>query len=75
MLRMIVGKDVNAPVRHQLRSVDKATAQRRLMGFLMRRGFASDLVFQATRRAMQGWAAGVADPDDEAADARSGDEE
>jgi len=54
----------------QLRSFDKATAQRRLMGFLMRRGFASDLVFQATRRAVLGWGAGVADDEGDAADDR-----
>jgi regulatory protein len=52
----------------QLRSFDKATAQRRLMGFLMRRGFASDLVVKATRRAMQGWGAEVADGDGDVAD-------
>jgi len=39
----------------QLRSHDRQTAQRRLTGFLMRRGFASDLVFAATRRALEGW--------------------
>lgn len=60
----------------QLRGVDKATAQRRLMGFLMRRGFSPDLVFAAARRAMLGWvpvsdadADGGADaPDDETED-------
>ena len=39
----------------QLRSYDRQTAQRRLTGFLMRRGFASDLVFAAARRALEGW--------------------
>lgn len=39
----------------QLRSCDKATAQRRLVGFLMRRGFAGDLVFAAVRRTLDGW--------------------
>lgn len=57
----------------QLRSYDRQTAQRRLTGFLMRRGFASDLVFAAARRALEGWGrttdpeadgAGAADPDD-----------
>lgn len=39
----------------QLRSCDKATAQRRLVGFLMRRGFSGDLVFAAVRRTLDGW--------------------
>lgn len=39
----------------QLRSYDRQTAQRRLTGFLMRRGFASDLVFAAAKRALAGW--------------------
>ncbi len=41
----------------QLRALDRATAQRRLMGFLMRRGFASDLVMASCRRLMAGWSA------------------
>ena len=48
----------------QLRSCDRATAQRRLMGFLMRRGFASDLVFASTRRALEGWGKAGATFDD-----------
>lgn len=48
----------------QLRSCDKATAQRRLVGFLMRRGFSGDLVFAAVRRALDGWRSGGAGPDD-----------
>jgi regulatory protein len=47
----------------QLRSLDKATAQRRLVGFLMRRGFAGDLVFAAVRRAMDNWSASPDDVD------------
>ncbi len=47
----------------QLRSFDKATALRRLMGFLMRRGFSSDLVFRTSRRAMEGWGSGSAETD------------
>ena len=39
----------------QLRSYDRQTAQRRLTGFLMRRGFASDLVFAAAKRALADW--------------------
>lgn len=39
----------------QLRSFDRATAQRRLVGFLVRRGFASDIVFATTRRVLHGW--------------------
>jgi regulatory protein len=39
----------------QLRSLDRPTAERRLVGFLMRRGFAADVVFGTVRRAMQGW--------------------
>lgn len=42
----------------QLRAFDKATAQRRLMGFLMRRGFSSDLVFSTTKRLLTGWVQG-----------------
>ena len=50
----------------QLRNFDKATAQRRLMGFLMRRGFSSDLVFSTTKRLLTGWVQGSgADADDE----------
>jgi len=55
----------------QLRSVDRATAQRRLVGFLMRRGFSGDLVFAAARRALAVWTRqGVADgvDDDEPTD-------
>jgi len=57
--------DVAAQKRaRQLRSFDKATAQRRLVGFLMRRGFSGDLVFAAARRALDGWGrAGMADVD------------
>ena len=44
----------------QLRSFDRATAQRRLMGFLTRRGFAFDVVFDTTRRALDGWRQGAA---------------
>lgn len=36
----------------QLSSYDDATAERRLMGFLTRRGFASGVVREATRRAL-----------------------
>ena len=43
----------------QLRGLDRATAQRRLMGFLMRRGFSSDLVVANCRRLMVGWSTGV----------------
>ncbi len=59
----------------QLRSFDKATAQRRLIGFLMRRGFSGDLIFPVVRRVMTGWGTApsqaldgesVADGDDEA---------
>jgi regulatory protein len=42
----------------QLRGFDRATAQRRLMGFLMRRGFSSDLVFATARRVLDGWKQG-----------------
>lgn len=59
----------------QLRSVDKATAQRRLMGFLMRRGFTSDLVYKATRRAMSGWGAAADVGDGDAAEGGAGEEE
>ena len=46
----------------QLRSLDRTTAQRRLIGFLMRRGFSGDLVFASTRRALEGWGSdGAAD--------------
>jgi len=38
-----------------LRSYDRATAQRRLTGFLMRRGFAPALVFAAARRVLADW--------------------
>lgn len=47
----------------QLRSFDKATAQRRLIGFLMRRGFSGDLVFGAARRAMAGWGDASGEPE------------
>jgi regulatory protein len=50
----------------QLRSCDRATAQRRLVGFLMRRGFSGDLVFAAVRQALEGW--GSADTEDESGD-------
>jgi regulatory protein len=36
----------------QLRSLDKATASRRLLGFLLRRGFSPHLVYAASRRAL-----------------------
>jgi regulatory protein len=39
----------------QLRGCDQATAQRRLVGFLMRRGFSGDLVYAAVRRTLAGW--------------------
>ena len=39
----------------QLRSYDRTTAQRRLVGFLVRRGFAPDIVFATTRRMLVGW--------------------
>lgn len=42
----------------QLRSLDRKTAQRRLVGFLVRRGFSGDLVFASTRRALEGWGSG-----------------
>ena len=63
----------------QLRSCDRATAQRRLVGFLVRRGFAGDLVFAAVRRALDGWGSVGTDgeddlPDDDGPDAGSGDE-
>ena len=49
----------------QLRSLDRTTAQRRLIGFLMRRGFSGDLVFASTRRALEGWGLrGASDDDD-----------
>lgn len=57
----------------QLRSFDKATAQRRLIGFLMRRGFASDLVFAASRHAMAGW--GIQSEDDGAGETTASDGE
>ncbi len=59
----------------QLRSCDKPTAQRRLMGFLMRRGFTSDLVMQATRRVMHGWGGAGSPGADEHTDGPDGDEE
>lgn len=43
----------------QLRSFDRATAQRRLMGFLMRRGFSADLVFATSKRLLAGWVQGT----------------
>ncbi|MCC7053560.1 MAG: RecX family transcriptional regulator [Gemmatimonadaceae bacterium] len=46
----------------QLRGLDRQAAQRRLGGFLLRRGFSPDLVFAACRRALAGWGgAGAAD--------------
>lgn len=39
----------------QLQSFDKVTAQRRLIGFLVRRGFSGDLIFPLVRRVMTGW--------------------
>lgn len=36
----------------QLHGLDRATAHRRLVGFLMRRGFSGDVVFAAARRAL-----------------------
>ena len=55
----------------QLRSFDKATAQRRLIGFLMRRGFSPDVIFATTKRLLDGWVQGGtgADGDDSDADA------
>ncbi len=44
----------------QLGSFDRATAQRRLVGFLVRRGFAFDVVFATTRRMLDGWVQGPA---------------
>lgn len=54
----------------QLRSFDRATAQRRLTAFLMRRGFLPDLVFPSVKRAMAGWVQGGSgdDGDDAAGD-------
>lgn len=49
-----------------LRGLDRQAAQRRLTGFLMRRGFAPDLVFATARRALAGWAGDT--QDDEGAD-------
>jgi regulatory protein len=48
----------------QLRSYDRQTAERRLVGFLMRRGFDSGSVFASVRRAMTGWAAVPGSGDD-----------
>lgn len=45
----------------QLRGLDRVTAQRRLVGFLMRRGFGSDVVFAAARRALGDLGAGGVD--------------
>ena len=60
----------------QLRSFDRATAQRRLTAFLMRRGFSPDLVFPAVKRAMTGWVqGGRADDGDDDSDDMAGDEE
>lgn len=50
----------------QLRGLDRQAAQRRLTGFLMRRGFAPDLVFATTRRALGGWVGGAAGDDTDA---------
>ena len=44
----------------QLGSLDRATAQRRLVGFLVRRGFAFDVVFATTRRMLDRWVQGPA---------------
>ena len=57
----------------QLRGLDRQAAQRRLTGFLMRRGFSPDLVYAACRRAMTGWgdlvdADGAGGADDSAGD-------
>jgi regulatory protein len=41
----------------QLRGLDRAVAQRRLIGFLMRRGFSPDLVYAASKRATSEWSA------------------
>ncbi len=49
----------------QLRRFDKATAQRRLIGFLMRRGFSSDVIFATTKRLLTGWVQGGSDADDD----------
>lgn len=57
----------------QLRSFDRVTAQRRLTGFLMRRGFSPDLVFASTKRVMAGWKqVGTATDDGEDDDADHG---
>ena len=56
----------------QLLGLDRATAQRRLMGFLMRRGFASDLVVGTCRRLMVGWRAAAEGGDGD--DGEAGDE-
>ena len=60
----------------QLRSYDRTTAQRRLVGFLVRRGFAPDIVFATTRRMLFGWqqsADGTPESGDGADDNDSGD--
>jgi regulatory protein len=57
----------------QLRSYDRATAQRRLVGFLVRRGFAPDIVFATTRRMLVGWQQS-ADGGPESGDGRSEDD-
>ena len=61
----------------QLQRFDRATAQRRLVGFLVRRGFASDIVFATTRRMLAGWVQGGDDtPEtDHGADNGNGDEQ
>ena len=62
----------------QLRSYDRTTAQRRLVGFLVRRGFAPDIVFATTRRMLVGWqqrADGTPEAGDGADDNDSGDPE
>lgn len=41
----------------QLRAYDRATAERRLMGFLMRRGFSFDLILATCRSVLAGWGA------------------
>ncbi len=59
----------------QLRGVDRTTAQRRLIGFLMRRGFSGDLVFASARRALDGWGtAGAPDHDGDGPGGDGGDE-
>jgi regulatory protein len=58
----------------QLRGLDRAVAQRRLIGFLMRRGFSPDLVYAASKRATSDWSdvGARADTDDSAHDPGDG---